>query len=143
MVGLISNNDKSEYCREVVELVRWCEANNLILNISKTKELVVDFRKNACHDLPLSTNGQELERISSFPFLRTTIHKSPPWDLNTSVKISKAHQRLYFLQQLTKSKVSRAAITHFYRSAVENVLTLFILDWYGNTTTQDRTQLET
>ena len=27
-------------------MVSWCESNNLVLNVSKTKEIVVDFRAN-------------------------------------------------------------------------------------------------
>ncbi|KAM3861147.1 inverted formin-2-like [Diretmus argenteus] len=118
VVGLITNNDESDYRREVEELVRWCENNNLILNISKTKELIVDFRKNTSLLLPLHINGEVVENVSSFRFLGTTIHESLSWDLNTSLKISQSHQRLYFLRQLKKFRVSKAAMTHFYSSPV-------------------------
>ncbi len=37
MVGLISNNDETHYREEVVQLAEWCGANNLSLNVSKTK----------------------------------------------------------------------------------------------------------
>jgi hypothetical protein len=30
---------------ELRALVKWCQVNNLSLNVNKTKELVVDFRK--------------------------------------------------------------------------------------------------
>ena len=72
--------------------MQWCEANNLTVNISKTKELVVDFRRKAVQHLPLSINGQIVERVASFPFLGTTIHESLTWDLNTNLKVSKCHQ---------------------------------------------------
>ena len=111
VVGLITNGDESGYRREVDDLVRWSENNNLILNISKTKEMVVDFRrKNKTSLPPLSINGVEVERVSSFKFLGTTIHESLSWELNTSLMVSKAHQRLYFLRQLRKFKVSKTAM---------------------------------
>lgn len=44
-VGLISGGVESAHRSEVEQLVSWCKTNNLILNISKTKELIIDFRK--------------------------------------------------------------------------------------------------
>ena len=44
MVGLISNNDESEYIEQISEVVLWCKAHNLLLNAAKTKELIFDFR---------------------------------------------------------------------------------------------------
>ncbi|GAA6088507.1 uncharacterized protein LOC109141784, partial [Tachysurus ichikawai] len=43
VVDLISNNDKTAYLQETKNLGRWCQENNLLLNVSKTKELIVDF----------------------------------------------------------------------------------------------------
>ncbi|KAK3548641.1 hypothetical protein QTP70_015935 [Hemibagrus guttatus] len=47
VVGLISKNDESaRMCREEVQcLTAWCKANSLSLNVDKTKEMVVDFRR--------------------------------------------------------------------------------------------------
>ncbi len=47
MVGLIRNNNETHYREEVAQLVEWCGANNLSLNASKTKEVVMDFRRNS------------------------------------------------------------------------------------------------
>ncbi len=44
VVGLISNNDETPYREEVAQMVEWCGANNLSL---KTKEVVMDFRRNS------------------------------------------------------------------------------------------------
>lgn len=41
VVGLITLGDKSTYRLEVEDLTRWCEDINLILNIQKTKDMVV------------------------------------------------------------------------------------------------------
>jgi len=138
VVGLITNGDESDYRREVEGLVKWCESFNLSINISKTKELVVDFRKTSSPPHTLSINGVEVERVTSFQFLGTTIQESLSWELNANIKISKA-QRLHFLRQLKKFGVSRVAMTHFYRSTIESVLTFSMLVWFG----QDKTRMET
>ena len=45
VVGLITKNDETAYREEVRALGVWCQGNNLSLNINKTKEMIVDFRK--------------------------------------------------------------------------------------------------
>jgi hypothetical protein len=41
--------EESECKEEVSELALWCHDNNLSLKFSKTKELIVDFRKQREH----------------------------------------------------------------------------------------------
>ena len=43
--GLIHNSDESAYRGEVERLAGWCSEIDLELNVSKTKEMVFDFRK--------------------------------------------------------------------------------------------------
>jgi len=45
VVGLISGNNEKAYGEEVANLSFWCQDNRLMLNVSKTKELIVDFRE--------------------------------------------------------------------------------------------------
>lgn len=53
VAGLIHNNDESAYRDEVQKLTAWCSVNNLALNSSKTKELVIDFRRKREEPAPL------------------------------------------------------------------------------------------
>ncbi len=68
VIGLITNNDETAYRKEVSELVTWCDANNLTMNISKTKEMVVDMRRSERVYQPLQI-GDEVERVGSYKFL--------------------------------------------------------------------------
>jgi len=47
VVGLISGNDGKAYLEEVANLSLWCQDNNLMLNVSKTKELILNFRRTS------------------------------------------------------------------------------------------------
>ena len=38
------NDDESYYSQEIELSVKWSKDNNLILNVDKTKELIIDFR---------------------------------------------------------------------------------------------------
>ncbi len=69
VVGLISNNDETRYREEVAQLAEWCGANNLSFNVGKTKEVVMDFRKNSVDHPPLTIDSSTVERVSSTKFL--------------------------------------------------------------------------
>eukprot|EP00061_Rhincodon_typus_P013231 g39474.t1 len=58
VVVWISDNNESEYKKEIEALVMWCNENNLPLNISKTKELIIDFRNKGEH-APIYISGAE------------------------------------------------------------------------------------
>ncbi len=46
LISLIQDGDESAYRQEVKELAVWCSHNNLELNMLKTLEMIVDFRRN-------------------------------------------------------------------------------------------------
>ncbi len=85
VVGLISNNDETHYRDEVAQLAEWCGANNLSLNVGKTKEVVMDFRRNSVAHHPLAidnsnltwtTNTMSLSKKAQAPTLSQPAEKS-------------------------------------------------------------------
>ncbi|KAI4904085.1 hypothetical protein NFI96_007664, partial [Prochilodus magdalenae] len=67
VVGLISRNDESAYREEVQRLTDWCRTNHLSLNVDKTKEMVVDFRRTRRDHSPLHIHGSTVEIVKSSP----------------------------------------------------------------------------
>jgi len=63
VVGCISKRQESEYRSVVDSFVEWCGLNHLQLNISKTKELVVDFRKQSTLPKPVSIRGTDVDIV--------------------------------------------------------------------------------
>ncbi len=75
VLGLISYNDETAYLDEVERLTSWCQNNCLSLNVSKIKELIVDFRKRQqLPYTPLIISGTPVERVSSFNYLMALFH---------------------------------------------------------------------
>ncbi len=80
VLGLISNNDETAYLDEVERLTSWCQDNCLSLNVTKTKELIVDFRKwHLLPYTPLMISGTPVERVSSFKYLGVNISEDLTW----------------------------------------------------------------
>lgn len=95
-MGLISNNDESVYREEVYQLVVWCRDNNLSLNVDKTKEMIVDFRRTQADHSPLHINGTTVDRVRSSRFLGVHMTEDLSWTLNTTCLVKKAQQHVHF-----------------------------------------------
>ncbi|XP_048871844.1 fibroin heavy chain-like [Brienomyrus brachyistius] len=54
---------------EVKQLVGWCRDNNLILNVEKTKEMIIGFRRNQPSHSALVIDNSVVEVVSSIKFL--------------------------------------------------------------------------
>eukprot|EP00061_Rhincodon_typus_P015370 g43002.t1 len=82
IVGQITNNDETEYWKEIECLAAWHKDNNLSINVSKMKELVIDFRKWIGGHDPICTNGAEVEMVKSGKFLGVMIANNLSWSTN-------------------------------------------------------------
>ncbi|XP_060786981.1 alpha-2-macroglobulin-like [Neoarius graeffei] len=124
MVGLISGEESElAYRDEVERLSEWCKVNNLLLNTTKTKELVTDFRKNKADIQPLIINGACVERVPVFRFLSIELENNLTWSANTKELLKKVQQRLYFLRILRKNCFPQNLLRTFYHCSIESVLT--------------------
>jgi hypothetical protein len=79
VVGLINNTDETAYRVEVRALGVWCQENNLSLNVSKTKEMIVDFRKQQRENPPIHIDGTAMEKVERFKFLGVHITDKLKW----------------------------------------------------------------
>ncbi|KAK3538045.1 hypothetical protein QTP70_027399, partial [Hemibagrus guttatus] len=101
LVGLISDNNETAYLEEIRNLENWCQRNNLLLNVSKTKELIVDFSTKQERNYQTSViNESPVERVDSFRYLGVHITQDLSWSCHINTMVKKAQQRLYHLRCL-------------------------------------------
>ncbi len=141
MIGLITDNNETAYRAEVSTLTKWCQENHLSLNIDKTKELVVDFRRQSrIHTSP--STRHLWSGVNSFKFLGVHITEDLTWSAHTDAVLKMSHQRLFFLRRLRKFGMSPSILRSFYTCTVESILTGCITAWFGNSTAGNRKALQ-
>ena len=88
VVCLITDNDETAYREEVKDLAVWCKDNNLSLNMIKTKEMIVDYRKRRTEHAPI--DGAAVEQVESFKFLGVHITNKLTWSKHTKTVVKRA-----------------------------------------------------
>ena len=142
VVGLITDNDETAYREDVRELAVWCLDNNISLNVSKTKELIVDYRKRRAEQAPVNIDGAVVERVESFKFLGVHITNKRSWSKHTKTAVKRARQNLFPLRRLKRFGMGPQILKRFYSCTIESILTGCITAWYGNCSASDRTMLQ-
>ena len=84
IVSCITDDNEVEYRALVESFVGWCDTNHLQLNIRKTKELVVDYRRSKKRaPTPITIRGEEVEAVDNYKFLGVHINNKLDWTDNT------------------------------------------------------------
>jgi hypothetical protein len=74
---------------EVRRLVGWCKVNNLILNTSKTKEIIMDFHRKRADTEPHHINWECVEMVPVFKFLGKHITENLSWSTTSHHMVKK------------------------------------------------------
>jgi hypothetical protein len=90
VVSRITNDDETAYREEVRDLAVSCQDNNLSLNVSKAKELIVDYRKLRTEHAPIHIDRAVVERVERFKFLGVHITKDLSWSTHTNTIVKRA-----------------------------------------------------
>ena len=99
--GLVLCDNELLYRQEVDKFVSWCDDNSLCLNVDKTKEIHVDFRKNKKDKCPVHIKGEEVQLVSNFKYLVVTIDDRLQWSDHVKITKAKINKRMYFLIKLS------------------------------------------
>ena len=79
---------RREYRELVNRFVAWCGNNHLLLNVTKTKEMVVDFRRTRTKLNRISILGEEVEVEVDYRYLVVHLVKTD-WTGNVTLRPSK------------------------------------------------------
>ena len=100
VAGRITDDDETAYREEVRDLTVWCQDNNLSLNVTKTKEMIVDYRnKRAEHALIHIDRAKHTKKVYSCTIESIQTGCITTWFGNCSASDHKALQRVVHMAQ--------------------------------------------
>ena len=142
VIGLITDNNSNDYIKSIEYVNNWCDVNYLNLNVSKTKEVIWDFRRNRIETEPVVINDRDVEVVDSYKYLGCVIDNKLKFDIHVREQILKANRRLYFIRVLNNIQISHNIIAKFYNTALSPVINYGAMAFYGLLSMKLRAELD-
>ena len=119
-----NTHSQSKLQNVVNDIQEWATDNNMSLNSSNTKELLIYFGREEL-DIPCITiNGDVIERVSCAKLLGCHIMSNMSWKDHIANLVSKASGRLHLLRELKRAGLSTKDIFTCYFSIVRSKLSM-------------------
>jgi hypothetical protein len=113
-------NDDETACREIRDLAGWCQNNNLSLNVIKTKEMIVEYRKMRTEHALILIYGATVEQVD------VHITNKLEWSKHTKTVVNSAQQSLFPPQE---TKMGPQILKWFYSCNIESIWLHHRLEW--------------
>ena len=122
MLALLSDfASYQSYLSSVLCFSSWCSNNFLHLNVSKTKEMCIDFRRNRTGISHIVINGEPV--VDSFKYLGVILDEKLSFTEHVTAVKKKSQQRLHILRKLRTFYVAPLLLLRLCRSIIEPLLT--------------------
>ena len=142
LAGLIHADDEGAYLRQLQSFVEYCDSNFLQLNTSKTKEMLIDFRRTSIAPLPVVIKGEEVERVHSYKYLGVTLNDVLSWGDHVDILMKKLNSRLYCLRKMANFNVRSVILDMFYKATICGVWRYCLVCWGGNVAKKEKDRID-
>ena len=140
LLSLLQGAESDHGCA-LPAFVQWCDNNFLDLNLGKTQELIIDFRKNKGPPIPSSIHGGAVQIVDSYKYLGTVFDSDLNFKANTEALVKRSQQRIHLLRKINSFGVSRPILCTVYLSYIESLLTFSFICWFGGLSLKDKNSL--
>ena len=123
------------------DFMDWYDDSYLDLNVGKTTEMIMEFRRQGYAHVAIQIHGEPVEIVTSYKYLSTIFEDILKWDLNTKAITKKGRQQLHLLCKLRLFNVDPTILKLFYNSFIESVLTFSFICWFYNLNVKQKKQI--
>jgi len=134
VVGCVRGGQEKEYKDLVESFNGWTKNNFLLLNTTKTKELVVDFRRSKTPYQSVCIDGGEIETVQTCKYLGVVLNNKLEWSANIEAVYRRGQSHLYFLRGFRSFSVCSDMMCMFYHTIIESALFYAVVCWGSCTT---------
>ena len=142
ILGLITNNDESQYRSVIAEASQSFQENNLSLNTKKTKEMIFDFRTKPNVKTQVQIGSDVIKCVEEYEYLGLTINNKLDWTAHCKEIRSTCNSRLFLLRNLRKSGVSSHLLNTFYESIILSIISYCLPVFYWPITVNNSDLIE-
>ena len=103
------------------QLQCWTNDNDVLVNLNKTKEIVMGLPSKTSHLPPLQLSTGRVERVNSVKLLGINLHADFFVKVSCPGYYLKGNSEV-FLKQLRHAGVPQAQLLHFYTAVIKPVL---------------------
>ena len=145
MGNVCNEQDFINYEVEINHISKWSAENYLVLNATKTHELVFNFkRKNLTFDenRHITLNGVEVIPEKNVKYLGLNISNNLKWSLHVDAMVKRTSSAMYNLRRLAGFITDRQIFTNVYCSLLRPILEYASTVWTWGVNTEEKTLLE-
>ena len=114
------------------DIDQWCTENDMILNHSKCKELIISFAKDVPNLRPLFIKDHCITLVPSAKVLGLYFSSDLSWNVHVEHIVCKASKRLFFLRVLKRSGLGLSSLIQVYTTCIRPVLEYACQVWNFN-----------
>ena len=96
------------------------------LNVKKTKEMLIDFRKAPTIMPELFIGGVKVETVTEHKYLGTVLDNKLNFNKTLSLFTKRCQPRILCLQKLKSFNVNAAVLPTLYPNCIESVFNIFV-----------------
>jgi hypothetical protein len=140
LLGLLpAGSGEDVYFNAITSFKRQCDSDDLRLNVSKTKEMIVDFRKSGANvtHAPVVIDDQAVQTVDQYKYLGLTIQSNLKWTTHIALQTKRASQRLYHLRKLREFQLNPRYMQLFFSSTIESITLFGCVVWGGSASEED------
>ncbi len=124
----------------VTKLVEWCENNDLVINTSKTEEIIFGSTSDT-NIMPVFIHNRKIRQVKTYKYLGVMIDNMLSWKDHIDALCNRTKQRIYFLHRLRSFGVRKQILLLFFMSVIMRVLQYCNSIWYRRLSVMLKTKL--
>ena len=142
LIGIISKDDDNGFVSQVDSFVNHCDINYLELNVSKTKEMVIDFRQTRSDPQPVDIKGSVVAWVETYKYLGIVLNHKLSWGDHVDFIVKKLNSRMYCLGKHHSFHITPEILNVFYTSTIVSVWRCCLVCRGGNVIKSEKRRID-
>ena len=134
--------ENSEVYKEIKNINDYATANDMKLNLKKTKFMLFNQSKAIDFMPSLTLEGSDIELVEEMKILGVVISSDMKFSSNTQYIVQRAFNRVWMLRRLQNLGACDCQLIDVYIKQVRSVLELAVPVWHSSLTISDKLSIE-